>query len=279
MADNPREDKENPFYKAAKYIWQYPEPDDWGGGFDWIQQQEGSREDWRQLLTIKDQWLGGIKDPAEGHPGSGGILLFFRYFLKKNLKESGVLKQYDRFVITRSDYIHEIPHVPLRYLSKNYIWIPFGEDYGGYTDRQIITSATNVEAVLSIVDDIFQHPDQLFERMQDKAKWNIERFIKHQFDHYGLSKNIRRSPCSMYTVRAKGGHTRWSEGRFNEELGYYVKYSGENRSYKRCAKILGKRKEWTAFRVFLVRLDLFLRQRASSSKSSLKSFVRRLRHH
>jgi|LGOV01.1.fsa_nt_gb hypothetical protein len=173
--------------------------------------------------------------------------------------------------------MHEIPHVPLRYLSRKYIWIPFGEDYGGYTDRQIIASVANVEAVLSIADDIFLRPDQLFERMRGKAGWNLERFIKHQFDHYGLSKNVRRSPCSMYTVRAEGGHTRWSEGHFNEQLGYYVKYSGEHRSYQRCSKILGKREEWTAFRVFLARLDFFIPQRVASAKSSLKRLVRRFR--
>jgi hypothetical protein len=36
---------------------------------------------WREFLKIKDQFLGGIKDPHNQHPGSAGILIFFRWFL------------------------------------------------------------------------------------------------------------------------------------------------------------------------------------------------------
>ena len=34
---------------------------------------------WREFLKIKDQFLGGIKDSHYQHPGSAGILLFFRW--------------------------------------------------------------------------------------------------------------------------------------------------------------------------------------------------------
>lgn len=35
---------------------------------------------WREFLKIKDQFLGGIKDEYNQHPGSAGILIFFRWF-------------------------------------------------------------------------------------------------------------------------------------------------------------------------------------------------------
>ena len=35
---------------------------------------------WREFLKIKDQFLGGIKDNYNQHPGSAGILIFFRWF-------------------------------------------------------------------------------------------------------------------------------------------------------------------------------------------------------
>ena len=63
---------------------------------------------WREFFKLKDQFLGGIKD--SGHPGSAGILIFFRWFLLKNLIDSDLINKYDRFIITRSDYIYQLPH-------------------------------------------------------------------------------------------------------------------------------------------------------------------------
>ena len=83
VANNQREDADNPFYQFAKYIWTYDEPEDWGDAFDNAQNITGHKKNWRKLLEIKDQWLGGIKG-AEEHPGSAGILLFFRWFLKES---------------------------------------------------------------------------------------------------------------------------------------------------------------------------------------------------
>ena len=40
------------------------------------------------------------------HPGSAGILLFFRFLLLHNLRASGALTQYTHFVITRSDHYY-----------------------------------------------------------------------------------------------------------------------------------------------------------------------------
>jgi hypothetical protein len=68
----------NPFYAHAKYVWTYPEVDDWGDAYDDVKRQLGSNKDWRVLLRLGDQWLGGIKDPQHQHPGSAGILIFFR---------------------------------------------------------------------------------------------------------------------------------------------------------------------------------------------------------
>ena len=252
VADNPREDQNNPFYMSADYIWTYPEPDDWADGFDWIADNEGWHGDWRQLLKIKDQWLGGIRDPIEGHPGSGGILLFFRYFLRKSLKESGALEQYDRFIITRSDYMHTIPHLPINLLSRDKIWIPRGEDYGGVTDRQIIANREDILSVLSIADDVFTKPDQLYERMHQHQHWNIEQFIKSQFDFYGLSKRVRRYPATMFAVRARDGHTSWAKGIYDDKLGYFVKYPKEYRRYLLCSKFVSERTGWNRLKIWII---------------------------
>ncbi len=229
VANNSREDKDNPFYQHAKYIWAYEEPDDWGKAFDFIQKQKGLQEDWRKLLQIKDQWLGGIKGSHE-HPGSAGILLFFRWFLKYSLIKNNIIDKYERFIITRSDFIHKIPHVPLKFLDSKKIWIPYGEDYGGYTDRHIVVSNNEILNVLSITDKIMTNPNELYSEMTFSTTWNLEKYIKFSFNQLNLLKKVKRFPYTMYTVRAADGHTRWSSGTFNQKLGYFIKYESEFKS-------------------------------------------------
>ena len=143
VADNDRENRDNPFYKHAKYVWTYEEPDEWGDAFDHAQQSKGYSKNWRKLLKVKNTWLGGIKGEGE-QTGSAGILLFFRWLLKESLINHNVLEKYDRFIVTRSDFVHKIPHIPLKLLDQENIWIPYGEDYGGYTDRHIIAHRDDI---------------------------------------------------------------------------------------------------------------------------------------
>ncbi len=40
VANNHREDRENPFYQQAKYVWCFDEPEDWGDAIDNIQMEQ-----------------------------------------------------------------------------------------------------------------------------------------------------------------------------------------------------------------------------------------------
>jgi hypothetical protein len=106
---------------------------------------------WREFLKIKDHLFGGVKDNYNEHPGSAGILIFFRWFLLKNLIDNDLINKYDRFVITRSDFIYQLPHPKLHLMHENYIWIPDCEYYGGYTDRHVILSKQNIESYLYLI--------------------------------------------------------------------------------------------------------------------------------
>ena len=250
VANNYREDTNNQFYRHAKYVWRYDEPDDWGEAFDFIQNNKCLQNNWRKLLEIKDQWLGGVKG-CEEHPGSAGILLFFRLFLKKSIIEHKVLEHYDRFIITRSDFIYKIPHIPLTFLDPKYIWIPNGEDYGGYTDRHIIAHRNDILDVLSIGDRILTEPEELYSEMAFYTKWNLERFIKFSFTYMGLVPKIRRFPYTMYTIRSPGGHTRWRKGYYSESLKYCIKYPREYRGYKLASLLVKKHGDWNKFIIIL----------------------------
>ncbi len=254
VANNEREDRQNPFYKEAKYIWQSEEYDDWGRGLEEL--ISDYQADWRKVANIKDQWLGGIKTNPQ-HKGSAGILLYFRAFLKKCLEESGVLEVYDRIIITRSDFIYNIPHLPPRYLDNQFIWIPNGEDYGGYTDRHILCPTKYILEVLSVAENILKEPNQLIKQLNNYNYWNLESYLKFAYHEKGLGKLIKRFPYIMYAVKAKNAHTSWSQGVYNEKFGYNIKYKHEYTSSQIASLIITKDWGFAGFHFTTIILNLY----------------------
>jgi len=182
---------------------------------------------WREFLKIKDQFMGGIKDPTHQHAGSAGILIFFRWFLLENLYKSGVIDQYDRFIITRSDYIYRLPHPKVEIMDPDYIWIPDAENYGGYTDRHVVLSRKHVTPYLNILNNFVERSNEYFMKMKDKFYWNLEMLIKFHLKQNDVLQYVRDFPYVMYSVRNIDGSSRWAMGTFNETLGYYIKYPSE----------------------------------------------------
>lgn len=251
VGKNKWEDTRNPFYQLAKYIWTYDEPEDWGSALDAAQATDHCVGDWRRLLKLDGILMGGVHGEQGRTPGSGSILLFFRWLLKHHLIESGVVNQYDRFIITRSDYIYHTPHYPLHLMDADKIWIPDGEDYSGedsngYTDRHIVASRADVLKVLSVADPILCSPEALYEEMQSKKLWNIERYIRFAFNRMGLEPRVRRFPYTMYTVKSGDGRTSWSSGNFSADLGYFIKYRDEYRKSLIASKMIRKPEDWNA---------------------------------
>lgn len=182
---------------------------------------------WREFLKIKDQFLGGIKDPKDQHGGSAGILIFFRWFLLENLYKSGVIDQYDRFIITRSDYIYRLPHPKLEMMDPERIWIPDAEHYGGYTDRHVVLSRNHVTPYLNILNNFVKRSNEYFMKMKHCCTWNLEQLIKFHLDQNGVLQCVSQFPYVMYSVRNIDGSSRWAHGDFDKTLGYYIKYKSE----------------------------------------------------
>jgi hypothetical protein len=181
---------------------------------------------WREFLKIKDQFLGGIKDSENQHPGSAGILIFFRWFLLKNLIDSDLINQYDRFIITRSDFIYRLPHPQVKLMNENQIWIPNCEHYGGYTDRHVVLSRNTVEPYLNILNQLVLRSNDYFLKMKNN-EWNLESLIKFHLEQNNVGHLVREFPYIMYSVRNVNGTTRWIMGHYSNELGYFVKYPTE----------------------------------------------------
>jgi hypothetical protein len=223
---------ENPFYKLAKYKFLYNEPEDYGDAFDYalniIKNEENNDNlTWRHYLNLKDQLFGGVKNDKNQHLGSAGILIFFRWFLLKNLIDNNILNKYDRFIITRSDFIYNLPHPKIELLNENFLWFPNEEHYGGYTDRHIILSKKNIIEYLNIFNTMVIKSDQYYNKMIFCKIWNLERCIKFHLEECGSINKIKEFPYIMYAVRGINGSTRWSTGEYNNELGYFIKYHSE----------------------------------------------------
>jgi hypothetical protein len=234
-------DYANPFWNHAKYHWKTPRYDDWGTAFDLAQADLGSNENWRALLAVKDQWLGGVKGEGS-HQGSAGILLYFRMFLLKCLQSEEIFKKYKRVVVTRSDFMWDVPHPAIELLEPDAIWIPNGEGYGGVTDRHAVLSQSNHEDYLGILRPVLTDPSQLAREMSGRSDWNLERFIFHS-----LSRNrakVKLFPYPAYSVREWGGPTSWSKGKWNFRLGCFVKYSTELREVRKLSALFDEGISW-----------------------------------
>jgi len=181
---------------------------------------------WREFLKIKDL-MGGVCDPVHEHPGSAGILIFFRWFLLQKIVEHELLHKYDRFVITRSDFMYLLPHPKVERMDPRKIWIPDSQHCGGVTDRHVVLSAYNIESYLNIFSNMVCRSNEYFLKMAQFAHWNLESLIKFHLQQNNVLDTVVEFPYVMHAVRNINGSTRWAIGIYSEELGYYIKYESE----------------------------------------------------
>lgn len=161
------------------------------------------------------------------------------------LRQDGVLDRYDRFVVTRSDFVWPCPHPPLSVLDRGALWIPEGEDYGGLTDRHLVVSREDLATALGLIDDILLRPTELYEEMKHRDDWNPESFLAFHLARTGLLSRVKRFPYVMYTARGtRDAPSTWSPGRFDPSVGHVIKYPSEFRSAQAYATVIRTRADW-----------------------------------
>lgn len=181
---------------------------------------------WRAFLKIKGQFLGGIKDDYNEHPGSSGIFIFIRWFLLKNLIDNDLINKYDRFIVTKGDFIYQLPHPKLEHMNENCIWIPNCEHYGGYTDKHAVLSKNNIESYLNILNNMVLKSNDYFIKMINKYNWNLEKFIKFHLEQNNVEHIVKEFPCIMYSV-TNTNEKKCNYCNYSNELGYCMKYFSE----------------------------------------------------
>lgn len=216
-----QEDRSNPFYRLAEHVWPETEPQDWIQIYDDIGAKFGNPRGWRVLLDVPCQWLGPMQ------PGSGAILWYFRWRLYERLAGLFERHKYAWVILTRSDFMFDVPHIDPRILSPDLFYVPDGEHYGGITDRHLVAPAHTMLRLLETVLEIWTRPLELARSMSHRDSWNPEQFLLHQIERRGFSKQLSFLPYAMYCVRDETVETRWSRGEYFPNLGYFVKYPTE----------------------------------------------------
>jgi len=218
--------------KNAKYLFEYDETHgDITDGFELMKEFENGSDNWKELEKIPNNWIQPLGDISKC---TGGLLLFYRWFLWKNLREHDLLDKYDRFVVTRSDYMHthELP------VDNESILIPAFEFHGGVTDRLSVIPKKFIEEFLRIGVLIVKHPDKLWEIYKNGSwplrvfkrggewwGWNLETYIFIALKLTGQWGRIKFFGPTMFTVMSKK-NPKYSSI-FNETHQCYLRYATE----------------------------------------------------
>ena len=249
VATNTTPDDTDAYWKHAKYRWLCPDYDDVGEAFDGAQRalfpdKKGGMPDWRNVLQTGAIWLGGVHSPNQ-QPSRTALQQFCRWLLLQGLQKEKLLERYDRFIITRSDFIWLCPHPPLSILKPENMWVPDGEDYGGIADRHLAVSRADVVNCLDLIEPILSEPEVLNKEMAHRSNWNVEQYLLHHLKRRGIAHKIRRFPYVMYLARDKRDNTlTWSSGHVVRGIDHYIKYPGEFRSARYFSKFIHSRRDW-----------------------------------
>jgi hypothetical protein len=219
------EQKSSSLYSRAKYVWEIPEYDKWE---DYYIENLGEGW-WKKSFELgSNTGFSGLY----GTYGSGAIYAAFKHYLLNYKKE--ILLEYDRIIITRSDYFYINPQ-PI--LSNEFFWAPTGEDYGGICDRYHSFPSKDISIALGIVD-YYINTEYLMEDLKENYPWiNLESSYYHHFKRNNYINKVKRFPRVQLLVKTETDSTRWGCTNttlpYNEDL--FIKYQSE---YDECMKTI-----------------------------------------
>lgn len=204
-------------YHRAKYIWEISEYNNWKQYYKTFMDDSGYWE--KSFISGATTGLAGGLDQ---YIGSGAIIFALRHFLKFNYLD--IINQYDRIILTRSDYFYIQQH-PI--LDNNHIWIVEGEDYGGITDRHHIFPTKYASQMLGVID--YMNTEIGYDQISKYHKPNPEVVLKLSFQYFNIQSLIQRFPRCQFTVAIDADTTRWQPKTrlLPNEDNIYIKYISE----------------------------------------------------
>jgi hypothetical protein len=217
-------------FSRAKYVYRKPEYDDWGDALNLIDSK------WRDKVlpfyNTESILLGLIKVDGKVIRGSGALVFYERWFIAQKIKELGLTKKYDRFVLTRSDHSYMCP-LDLSTMDNSKVWVPEGEDWRGICDRFFVANSSSILPALDMLPALFRNASSYADLLGNSIT-NTETYLLRRWQEENLS--IGRFERNMYVCAVEGDSTRWRkpEG-FASNTGVLVKYGDEyNLSVDAC---------------------------------------------
>lgn len=205
---------------AAKYISYYQDaPIE--EVLDRLCQEKNIKNEWRQLLQIGDNWLGGLTNRG----GSGMIMMLDKYYLREALNKID-LNQYSSIILLRSDFLHLKKFSLSSPPKSNEIYIPDGEHYGGMNDRFLIFNKNSYFKILSQID-LFLDSENLLSLLKtfDCQSFNSESWNLFYNLHNNFEIKLFESMCFMITSPEM--QTRWATPSYCEKRKIYYKNKEE----------------------------------------------------
>ena len=188
-------DKKASLYKKAKFIWEIEEYSDW---WNYYRKYFSNR-----IYNIyKHNEIEGLGGGIGKFKGSGAIIFALRHFLKNNFKN--VLLNYDRIVLTRSDFYYIDFHPNLK---NDAFYILEGEGYGGVTDRHHIFPSSMTDKILSINE--FLDKKENYKYLLTK-NLNPERALTEYYKNINIFEQIKFCKRVQFIVAKRNESKRWS---------------------------------------------------------------------
>lgn len=200
IGDLPKEKRTSSLFHRAKYTWFFNEYDDWGR--DVIDAQIMNGTAWRKILPPKNSLPAqtGLWGGVPGYKGSGLIIFAIRWFISMKIKDLGLQAAYDVFVITRSDHYYGCQHDISEFFDPSALWVPSGQEWGGFTDRHLVVGKDLVLKALDILPPFLGSSPHRWTNPEGVLKYIWE-------DVHGLS--VKSFERVMFTVAGPTDTTRW----------------------------------------------------------------------
>ena len=121
----------------------------WRDDHDWPTETNESSSSPYQCVGLN--WGNTIFAPVLGSPKLSVLRELHDWsrcmrLVAREEKRTGV--KYNWIVHTRLDFVWLRPHPPLSLLQRDVVWIPIGEDWGGYNDRHAVMSRNGANVAL-----------------------------------------------------------------------------------------------------------------------------------
>ena len=195
-----RQDRhESSMYERAKYLYEFPEYDEWADAVDLI-----DGPSWRTTILPYNTNESGLFGPVFHRPGSAVINYMARWFAQNMIVDHNLTQTYSRFVVTRSDHYYCGPHI-LEDLDNNFVWVPKGEGYfRGICDRHVVANSSLILNVLDLLPHLLKHP-HIYRRHDSKFHdATPERFVTIVWYHNGIWPFVKLFDRMMFLVQRMG---------------------------------------------------------------------------